>query len=135
MEFCLRKLPKHKSATGAAKAKTVNAEADARVITVVGAAEGGKITAVGSAEAEVIQKKTNAIGQGNYAMIESVRAIAAAGIPLVPQILAGGTGGGGESNQLVNMIMANLLASQVGGRTPAMPATPDTAAPSAEKKN
>jgi uncharacterized membrane protein YqiK len=114
------------NANGAAKSKTVNAEADARVITMVGAAEGGKITAVGTAEADVIQKKTNAIGQGNYAMIESVRAIAAAGIPLVPQILAGGSGGAGESNQLVNMIMANLLASQVANRAPSatVPANP-----------
>jgi uncharacterized membrane protein YqiK len=105
------------NANGAAKAKTVNAEADAKVITLVGAAEGGKITAVGTAEADVIQKKTNAIGQGNYAMIGSVRAISAAGIPLVPQIFAGGAGSGGEGNQLVNMIMANMLASQVEKKT------------------
>jgi len=117
------------NANGAAKAKTVNAEADAKVITLVGAAEGGKITAVGTAEADVIQKKTNAIGQGNYAMIESVRAIAAAGIPLVPQIFAGASGGGGEGNQLVNMIMANMLAGQVEKKTVSKPAATASATP------
>jgi len=97
-----------KKAEGDAQSKTINAEADARVLITVGEAEGKKITAVGTAEAEVIQKKTNAVGQDNYALIEIGRALAAAKIPLVPQILAGGNGtqGGGS---LVDILLANLV--------------------------
>jgi len=51
---------------------------------------------------------------------------------LVPQILAGGAGGGAEGNQLVNMIMANLLASQVEKNAQAKPAA---AAPTSENKS
>ncbi|MEI6492100.1 MAG: SPFH domain-containing protein [Verrucomicrobiota bacterium] len=103
-----------KSAEGQAKAKTINAEADARVLVLVGNAEGGKITAVGTAEADVIQKKTTAIGQGNYATIESIRALAAAGINLVPQIVAGG-GAGGNETSLLNVLLGTILAREVGG--------------------
>lgn len=95
-------------AKGDAKSKTLNAEADAEVLTTVGEAEGKKITAVGHAEADVIKQKTTAMGQGNFAVVEVGRALAAAKIPLVPQIVAGGTGtdGGGS---LVSVLLANLI--------------------------
>ncbi len=96
-------------AEGDAKAKTVNAEADANVLRMVGDAEGKKITAVGVAEAEVIRLKTEAVGQGNYAVIEVGRALAAAKIPLVPQIMAGGGDGGSGGGSLVNVLLANLI--------------------------
>jgi uncharacterized membrane protein YqiK len=101
-----------KKAEGEAKAKTINAEADANVLHVVGDAEGKKITAVGLAEAQVIQKKTEAVGQGNYAMIEVGRALAEARIPLVPQIMAGG-GSGGSDGSFVNVLLANLVAQSM----------------------
>lgn len=115
-----------KSAEGTARAKTINAEADAKVLTLVGAAEGGKITAVGTAEADVIQKKTEAIGQGNYATIESIRALAAAGIPLVPTIVAGGGGAGGSGNDtsLLNVLLGTILSREVGTAKPPAPETP-----------
>jgi uncharacterized membrane protein YqiK len=97
-----------KKAEGDSKSKTINAEADARVLEVVGNAEGKKITAVGTAEADVIQKKTAAIGQDNYATIESIAALSKAGVALVPQIIAGGSGGSGD-NTLVNVLVAKLL--------------------------
>lgn len=97
-------------AEGDAKAKTLNAEADAGVLLMVGEAEGKKITAVGTAEAEVIRLKTEAVGQGNYAVIEIGRALAAAKIPLVPQIMAGGgEGANGGGGSLVNVLLANLI--------------------------
>jgi len=101
-----------KAAEGEAKAKTINAEADANVLKLVGDAQGKKITAVGLAEAEVIQKKTEAVGQGNYALIEVGRALAEARIPLVPQIVAGG-GGGTSDSSFVNVLLANLVASSL----------------------
>jgi uncharacterized membrane protein YqiK len=96
-----------KKAEGDAKSKTINAKADAEVLTTVGAAEGTKITAVGEAEAQVIQLKTDAVGQGNYAIIEVGRALAASGFKLVPDVVAGGTGDSGSG--IINVLMAGLL--------------------------
>lgn len=102
-----------KAAEGEAKAKTINAEADANVLRLVGDAQGKKITAVGLAEAEVIQKKTEAVGQGNYALIEVGRALAEARIPLVPQIVAGSSNGGSSDSSFVNVLLANLVANSL----------------------
>lgn len=96
-----------KEAAGAAESKTINAKADAEVLTVVGMAEAGKITAVGKAEAEVIQQKTNAVGQDNYAVMEVGRALAMNKIALVPEIMAGGNQGGGST--LVDVLLAGLV--------------------------
>ena len=50
------------------------------------------------------------MGQGNYAVIEIGRALAAAKIPLVPQIMAGGgDGANGGGGSLVNVLLANLI--------------------------
>ena len=107
-----------KKAEGEARAKTINAEADAGVINLIGDAEGKKITAVGLAEAQVIQKKTEAVGQGNYAVIEVGRALAEARIPLVPQIVAGGGGAaGGGDGSFVNVLLANLVAQTMSKAT------------------
>ena len=109
-----------KKATGDAESKTINARADASVLDLVGVAKGKNIKAIGEAEAEVIKLKTTAIGQGNYAMIESVRALAEGKNALVPQIVASGGGaskdGGGGGGTLLDVIIANLLKAQM--RTP-----------------
>lgn len=91
------------------KSKTLNANADAMVLTTVGEAEGKKITAVGLAEANVIQKKTDAVGPGNYAMIESIKNLAASKIALVPQIVAGGGGSDGGSSGILSAFMGSML--------------------------
>ena len=96
-----------KKADGDAKSKTINAKADAEVLMMVGKAEGEKITAVGKAEADVIQLKTSAMGQGNFAVVEVGRALAAAKIPLVPQIVAGGDAS--KNGSLVDVLLANLV--------------------------
>jgi uncharacterized membrane protein YqiK len=100
------------NAEGDARSKIVNAEADANVYSVVGKAKAENTLAVGAAEAEVIQRKTNAVGQGNYALIEVGRALAEAKIPLVPQIMAGGGSGEGGSS-LVNILLANLVSKNL----------------------
>ena len=114
-----------KKAAGEAESKTINARADAQVLTVVGKAEGEKITAVGSAEADVIRRKTEAVGQNNYAVIEVGRALAANKIPLVPQIQAGGNAE--EGGSLVSILLAGLIrdglktTTPAGTRKPALP--------------
>jgi len=98
-----------KKAEGDALSKTINAKADAEVLTTVGAAEGTKITAVGESEAKVIQLKTDAVGQGNYAIIEVGKALAGSGFKLVPDVVAGGAGGEGGSSGIINVLMAGML--------------------------
>ncbi len=96
-----------KKAEGDAKSKTINAEADAKVLITVGDAQGKQITAVGTAEAAVIQKKTEAVGQSNFAVIEVSKALANVKIPLVPEVMAGGSDGKGGT--LVDVLLANLI--------------------------
>ena len=98
-----------KKAEGDALSKTINTKADAEVLTTVGAAEGTKITAVGESEAKVIQLKTDAVGQGNYAIIEVGKALAGSGFKLVPDVVAGGAGGEGGSSGIINVLMAGML--------------------------
>ena len=99
------------NAEGDAKAKTLNAEADATVLKMVGDAQAAKTLAVGNAEAEVIQKKTDAVGQANYATIEIGRSLAENKIKLVPEILVSGGGSGsvGSSGSIVDVLLANLV--------------------------
>ena len=109
-----------KKAEGDAQSKTINAKADAEVLTTVGAAEGTKITAVGEAEAKVIQLKTDAVGQGNYATIEVGRALAQSGFKLVPDVVAGG-GSDGASSGIINVLMAGMLKDAIDGKRPSAP--------------
>lgn len=114
-----------KKAEGDATSKTINAKADAEVLITVGSAEGKKITAVGEAEAKVIQLKTNAVGQTNYATIEVGRALATSGFKLVPDVVTGGGVDGGSSG-IVSALMAGLLKDSL--KTPAPVAAPAPAA-------
>ena len=104
-----------KKAEGEAQAKQINATADAMVLKTVGAAEGEKITAVGTAEASVIKLKTDAMDQEKYAMVEVARALSGSGQRLVPEIIAGG--GAGEGGSLMNILVAQLVASNVNGNS------------------
>ena len=100
---------KIKQAKGDAESKTINAEADAKVLITVGEAQGQNIKAIGSAEADVVRMKTEAMGQGNFALVEVGRALAKAGVPLVPQIMSGGGSGDGKGNTLVDVLLANII--------------------------
>src|SRR5215469_5865916 len=107
-----------KQAEGQARAKTVNAEADATVTKVTGEAnaavtkvtgeaDAGKTLSVGTAEADVIKLKIASMTSDNYAVIETAKALSASGFKLVPDIVAGGDGGG--SNSLMNIFLARLI--------------------------
>jgi uncharacterized membrane protein YqiK len=95
-----------KSAEGLARAKKINADADATVLRTVGDAEAAKTHAVGGAEAEVIKLKIASMESGNYALVQVAEALAKAGVKLVPDIVAGGSSGGGT---LVDVLLANLI--------------------------
>ena len=97
-----------KKAEGDAQSKTINANADARVTQLTGDAEAGKIRAIGTSEADVIKLKIASMESGNYALIETAKALAGSGFKLVPDIVAGG-GEGAQGGGLVNVLIANLL--------------------------
>jgi uncharacterized membrane protein YqiK len=98
-----------KSAEGQAQAKKINAEADATVLKTVGEAEASKTMAVGGAEAEVIKLKIASMESGNYAVVQVAEALAKSGVKLVPDIVAGGTGGSGTGGTLVDVLLAGLI--------------------------
>jgi uncharacterized membrane protein YqiK len=99
-----------KKAEGEARAKEINAKADAMVTTTVGNAQAEKTRAIGTADADVITLKINSMESGNFALIETAKALAGSGFKLVPDIVAGG-GGADGSGSLVNVLLANLIAS------------------------
>lgn len=121
------------TAEGEAKAKIIQAKAEAQVLETVGNATATKTRAVGEAEAAVIKLKTQAVGQDNYRVIESVRELAAARISLVPTIVAGGSGQGGKGgltgNPLVDVLLAQTVLSKLPHDTSGVVATgePDKA--------
>jgi len=104
-----------KKAEGDAMSKTINAKADAEVLTTVGMAEGRKIAAVGEAEARVIELKTAAVGQGNYAVIVVGKALAGSGFKLVPDIVTGG-GEQGAAGGIMNALIAGMLKDNLAAR-------------------
>ena len=101
-----------KSAEGQSQAKKINAEADATVLRTVGDAEAAKTHAVGGAEAEVIKLKIASMESGNYALVQVAQALANAGVKLVPDIVAGGSLGGGRT--LVDVLLASVIRERNG---------------------
>jgi uncharacterized membrane protein YqiK len=98
-----------KKAGGEASAKTALAQAEASVITLTGNATAERTKAVGAAEAEVVKLKIASMEAGNYATIETAKALASAqGVKWVPDIVANGGAGGGESS-MVTLLLATLL--------------------------
>ena len=61
----------------------------------------------GTAEADVIKLKIASMTSDNYAVIETAKALSTSGFKLVPDIVAGGDGGG--SNSLMNIFLARLI--------------------------
>ncbi|MGA3079862.1 MAG: SPFH domain-containing protein [Terracidiphilus sp.] len=110
-------------ARGQAQSKKINAEADGNVITIVGNAEASKTLAVGTAEADVIKLKIDSMESGNYALVQVVQALAQNKTQLVPQIVAGGGGAGGQGGTLVDVLLANLIRDnmKLGGSASAAP--------------
>jgi regulator of protease activity HflC (stomatin/prohibitin superfamily) len=93
----------------------IEAEGRARAVELEGAAEGSKILAVGSATAEAYQKQVEAVGQMNLAGIEVTKSIAAAGLKITPDIMVGGGGEGGGSNNIFAAFIAQLLQGNRNG--------------------
>lgn len=101
-----------KRAEGAAQATTIAAAAEAERLRVTGNAEAERTLAIGKAEADVIKEKIASVKSDNYASIEVSKALAASGQPLVPQMVIGGNGNGGNSG-LMEVLVGSLLKDQL----------------------
>jgi uncharacterized membrane protein YqiK len=97
-------------AKGEKESKIILADGHAYEFKTVGKAEGESILAIGSAEAEVIQKKTDAMGQDKFAQVEVAKALAGGGIAIVPKVAVYGGGEKGSNAGILDaLIGAELL--------------------------
>jgi regulator of protease activity HflC (stomatin/prohibitin superfamily) len=99
-----------KQAEGAAKARVVNANAEAESIKLVAGANAEQTSKVGLAEAEVIKQKAAAVNIDSYTAIKVAEAIAQSKQPLVPQVVAGGEKG--STSTLVETLLALIVKSK-----------------------
>lgn len=100
------------SAQGQAESNLATATAQAQATMMLGEADGKATLARGSAEAEVVKRKIDSMEAGNFAGIEIAKALAGAGVPLVPGIVATGGGPDGGGGGLVSLLLANLVKQQ-----------------------
>ncbi|WP_413992975.1 SPFH domain-containing protein [Labrys okinawensis] len=96
-------------------------------IRFIGSADADKIRAIGLAQAEATDKQVQAYGGPQYQLNSQVlmrfaEAIENGKLPLVPSIMVGGGKGEGGSGNLVEMLLAMLVAERTG--TPQRPGTP-----------
>lgn len=106
-------------AQGEATSKTINAEADAKVTRLNGEADADKTKAIGTAEADVIKLKIGSMQAGNYAAIEVSGNLAKGDKKWVPDVVAGG--GNGQGNTLVDVLLANLILNGKGNHESSAP--------------
>lgn len=97
------------AAEGEARAKVLQGEADAAVTRATGFADAEKIEKVGAAEASVVKLKIESMQAGNYAGIEIAKALAQSRMPLVPEVVAGGSGDGSSAGPMMALLLANIL--------------------------
>lgn len=99
-------------------------QGDADRIRLVGLADAEKIRAVGLAQAEATEKQVEAFGGPQYQLNSQVllrfaEAIETARLPIVPSIMVGGSGAGGQGSaggNMVEMLLAMLVADKTNGK-------------------
>jgi len=94
------------SATAEGEATLARAGNEAKAIALLAQANSSKILQEGEAEAKVIQKKTEAIGQGNYAAIQVAEKLANGHLKLVPDIQLVGSGASGSAVEALLQLIA-----------------------------
>jgi len=85
------------------------ADGEAYVLTTVGAAKADNIDKVGTAEAGVIQKKTDAMGREQFAIVQVAEHLAQNKVKIVPDILIQGSGDGSGHGSLVEALIGTEL--------------------------
>lgn len=111
---------KVKEAEGEAKRIAMTAEAEAKRVEQIGNAEAAVIESKGKAQAEAYRLGGQALTPGGLTSVEVVKAIAAAGLKIVPDVMVTGGGGEGDSGAnagLVNLLLANAVKNGLGTAT------------------
>jgi uncharacterized membrane protein YqiK len=98
-----------------AKAKILNAEAEAQQIQLTGGAEASKIEAIGKATAEAYQLQVNAMGNDNFAKLKVTEEIGKNGIKIIPEILITGGGDNSPISGLLGMELLNQIQNKNKG--------------------
>lgn len=96
-----------------AAAVTAKAKAEATRIEQVTAAEAKGIEAKGRAQANAYKVGADAMGQENFALLETMTAIGEKKVKLIPDLLinggGSGEGGGGAGMGIMNLLMASMM--------------------------
>ena len=80
--------------TNNANARKAEAEGESFYIEQTGKAKGAEVRAVGLAKAEAYDAQVKAFGANATAVVNAIDALAKSGMPIVPNILVAGSGGG-----------------------------------------
>lgn len=125
---------KVKEAEGEAQRILKVAEAEAKRTEQIGNAEAAVIESKGKAQAEAYRLGGQALTPGGLTSVEVVKAIAAAGLKIVPDVMVtgGGDGDGGANGGLVNLLLANAVKNGLGGSATAAAPAEAPVAPAAE---
>ncbi len=100
---------KVETAKGERESAKITADGEAYVLTTVGAAKADNIDKVGTAEAGVIQKKTDAMGREQFAIVQVAEHLAKNQVKIVPEILIQGSGDGAGNGSLVEALIGTEL--------------------------
>jgi uncharacterized membrane protein YqiK len=84
-------------ASAEAEATKMRASAQAEQISLTGDAEAGKILAIGKSTAEAYELAVKALGGDNFTRYKITEELSKGQIKLIPDILIGGSGGGGNA--------------------------------------
>ncbi|MCA9804880.1 MAG: hypothetical protein KC777_23080 [Cyanobacteria bacterium HKST-UBA02] len=124
---------KEKRAQGTAAQIRIEAEAEAGKIKQVGDAEAGVIKTKGEATGDAYDRQVAALTAEGVSAIEIITRIAAANLRITPDVLVSGGNGAGDSNGLVQLLLANLVKQSLdGGKTITAPATVAATEPAAD---
>lgn len=93
---------------GKRESDKIMADGEAYVLITVGSAKAENIDKVGTAEAGVIKKKTEAMGQEQYALVQVAEHLSNGKMKIVPDVLIQGESNGG-GNSIVNALIATEM--------------------------
>lgn len=124
-------------ARGTAAQTRIEAEATAGKVKLIGDSEAGVISSKGEATADAYRKQAEALTAEGVTAVEVVKLLAANGIKIVPDVVAGG--GDDHGGGLVNLLLADMVqrsrAASSQKATPVAPApAPQSDAPEGEAK-
>ena len=96
----------------------MTAKAASETLSLEGKGQSDKVGMVGTAEASVLQKKVESFGDPRlYAISLVADAMSHSQQPLVPEMVMGGNGEGGN-NGMLGTLMSLLVAEKIGVKVP-----------------